>query len=223
MSHGKQFTLYTHKAGPNGWKVVIVLEELGLAYESLYLDLHKGEQKDPEHTKYNPNGRIPTLIDHEHDDFVVWESNAIIAYLVDKYDTEHKISVVKFEEKIIQLQWLFFQASGQGPYFGQLAFFVFHSKEKHPSVIERYKNEIIRVFEVLESVLDKQEWLIGGKCTVADLSFLMWDCAALSIGVLINHEFDLEKNFPAVHKWHTAMLARYAVKKTLAVKESLSN
>ncbi|OBZ71599.1 Glutathione S-transferase 1 [Grifola frondosa] len=223
MSHGKQFTLFTTSGGaPNGWKVAIVLEELGLVYEPIYLDFYKAEQKGPEHTKYNPNGRIPTLIDHANNDFVVWESNAIISYLIDKYDTEHKISVTKFEEKITQLQWLFFQASGQGPYFGQLGFFLFHTQEKLPSVIERYKNEIIRVFGVLDSVLSKQKWLVGGKCTVADLVFVTYNEAALFMGKSIEYDFDLENNFPAVHKWHTAILSRPAVKNVLAVRDSFA-
>ncbi|KAI8996237.1 thioredoxin-like protein [Trametes punicea] len=114
MSQTHHFTLYNHKIGPNGWKVAIVLEELGLDYESIYLDFRKGEHKAPEHTKYNPNGRIPTLIDHKNNDFVIWESDAIMFYLVEKYDTEGKISVKGFEEKMLLLQWLFFQASGQG-------------------------------------------------------------------------------------------------------------
>lgn len=93
MSHGKQFTLYSSKGGPNGWlvlssfrmlfslhilihlacrKVVAVLEELGLTYEIIFLDLLKGEQKAESHIKFNPNGRIPTLIDHKNNDFALW-------------------------------------------------------------------------------------------------------------------------------------------------------
>ncbi|OBZ71250.1 Glutathione S-transferase 2 [Grifola frondosa] len=199
MSHGKQFTLYTHKGGPNGWKVAIVLEELGLSYESIYLDFGKNEQKGEEHTKYNPNGRIPTLIDHKNNDFVIWESNAIITYLVEKYDTEHKISVTGFEDRISQLQWLFFQASGQGPYFGQFAWFIFYHPEKVPSAIERYKNEINRVLGVLDGVLSKQQWLVGNKCTVADLSFITWNQGIFTAQARTNHDFEIEKNFPAVH------------------------
>ena len=134
MSHGKQFTLFTHVGGPNGWyvtsitksrrtiplisgwlrKVAIVLEELGLTYESKYLDFQKGEQKAPEHTQYNPNGRIPTLIDHTNGDFAVWESNAILLYLVDRYDKEKRLTVTGEKDTAALIQWLFFQASGQG-------------------------------------------------------------------------------------------------------------
>lgn len=110
---------------------MIILEELGLDYEPIYIDTSSGDQKKESHTKYNPNGRIPTLIDHKNNDFVVWyvhvrfaecphtdshyrESCAIIEYLVEKYDSERKISFDKFEERIQLLQWLFFQSSGQG-------------------------------------------------------------------------------------------------------------
>ena len=95
-------------------KVAPVLKALGLTYEHVFLDLLKQEQKGAEHTQFNPNGRIPTLIDHTNGDFAVWESNAILLYLVDKYDTEHKISAADSNDKYSQLQWLFFQASGQG-------------------------------------------------------------------------------------------------------------
>ena len=91
-----------------------MLEELGLSYESIYLDFSKGEQKGPEHTKYNPNGRIPTLIDHHNGDFAIWESDAILLYLVERYDKEKKLTVTDEKEKFQLIQWLFFQASGQG-------------------------------------------------------------------------------------------------------------
>lgn len=118
--------------------MVIVLAELGLGYEAKYLVFNKDEHEAQEHTKYNPNGRIPTLIDHANDNFVIWserdphalrcpgcsgsahsgyhcrESNAIIAYLVEKYDAECEIPVNDTDEHWWQLQWLFLQASGQG-------------------------------------------------------------------------------------------------------------
>ena len=94
-----------------------MLEELGLTYHSIYLDFTKGEQKAPEHVRYNPNGRIPTLIDHQNGDFVIWESDAIILYLIDKYDPEHNLGVTDEKERYQLIQWLFFQASGQGCVF----------------------------------------------------------------------------------------------------------
>lgn len=102
------------------------------------------------------------------------ESCAILAYLVDKYDPEHKISASTEADKAKQLQWLFFQASGQGPYFGQYSWFTRYHPEKVPSAVERYRKEMERVLGVLDGVLAKQEWLVAGKPTVADLAFLQY-------------------------------------------------
>ncbi|KAH9943930.1 glutathione S-transferase [Amylocystis lapponica] len=231
MSHGKQFTLFTHGNGPNGWKVAFVLAELGLEYESVYLDFGKGEHKGPEYTKYNPNGRIPALIDHKNNDFVVWCSGAIIVYLVEKYDLEHKVSAATPEDKILQLQWLFFQASGQGcvcrarlgnlPYYGQAVWFRVYHPEPVPTAVERYQKEAMRVLGVLEGVLAKQEWLVGGKFTVADVSFVSWNNFAFSNFLGDYPAFNLEKDFPAVAAWHKKMTSREAVASVLAIKASL--
>jgi len=219
MAHGKHFTLYSHKGGPNGWKVALLLEELGLSYETIFLDFKKGEQKHESHVKHNPNGRIPTLIDHKNSDFTIWESNAILEYLAYTYDKEGKVSVTKPEDKYIQLQWLFFQASGQGPYFGQASWFKNYHSEKIPSAIERYQNEIRRVFGVLESVLSKQEWLVGEKFTIADMSFLSWTNHGANS---LLDDCDLEKEYPALDKWIKKITARPAIKKVLAEYEAVN-
>lgn len=141
-AHQPQFTLYSHASGeqrslgqsvlsqsdlrrtllpvnsndtgPNGWRVVYVLKALSLTYRTIYLDFTKGEHKSSSYLALNPNGRIPTLIDHSNGDFTVFESNAILTYLVEKYDVGHAISAESPEGKIQQLQWLFFQGTGQG-------------------------------------------------------------------------------------------------------------
>ncbi|PSS32196.1 hypothetical protein PHLCEN_2v2034 [Hermanssonia centrifuga] len=207
MSHGKQFTLYSHVTGPNGWKVAVVLEELGLTYETVYLDFKNGEQKAPEYTKYNPNGRIPALIDHHNNDYVLWESGAILIYLTEKYDHEHKVSIACAEDRLRIIQWLFFQVSGQR----------FNHSENLPSAIERYQKEIIRVLGVLEGVLSKNEWLVGNKCTIADLSFIQWN---EYVGKLVEgfDNFNFEKDFPAVFAWHKKLTTRSAFKKVAAVR-----
>ena len=186
----------------------------------MYLKFEKGEHKAPEYTKFNPNGRIPTLIDHKNGDFVIWESDAIILYLVDKYDPEKKMSVADDKDRYHFIQWLFFQASGQGyvpsssclyplplyahtctlrsPYFGQAGWFARYHPERIPSAIERYQKEILRVFSVLDSVLAKPEnggWLVSGKLTAADLSFLPWNVAGMmSVG---KEASEIEKAYPA--------------------------
>ncbi|TCD64422.1 Glutathione S-transferase 2 [Steccherinum ochraceum] len=206
----KHFTLWTQQTGPNGWKVAFVLNELGLEYESKYLDFAAKEHKGPEFLKINPNGRIPALVDHKNGDYTVWESAAILLYIVDKYDKDNKLSIpVGHPERHHLYQWLFFQMSGQGPYMGQAFWFIRYHPEHVPSAIERYKNETKRVFGVLESVLSKQEWLVGGKVTVADINFITWNRA---FEILFGEELDFEKEFPATFKWHSKLVALPGVK-----------
>ncbi|KAK4701522.1 glutathione S-transferase, partial [Phenoliferia sp. Uapishka_3] len=215
-----EFTLYTHASGPNGWKIATILKALGLSYDSVYLDFNKVEHKGEEYTAKNPNGRIPTLV-HNASGFTLWESGAIITYLVEKYDTEHRISAATPEEKYKQLQWLFFQASGQGPYFGQAAWFKLFHSEKIPSAIERYEKEIGRVTSVLEKVLSQQPYLLGDKLTVADLAFISWNNFAF--GALLPAEVDLKTQYPAVYAWHNKLSELEYVKATNNEKAALAN
>ncbi|TCD59860.1 Glutathione S-transferase 2 [Steccherinum ochraceum] len=215
MSHGKQFTLYALKAGPNAWKIVFLLNELGLSYETIYLDFMKGELKAPEYLKINPNGRVPALVDHKNGDLTVWESGAILLYLAEKYDTEKKYFATSEADRFAILQWLFFQVSGQG----RVVRFAHFHPEKLPSAIERYQNEIRRVLGVLESILSKQEWLAAGKLTIADLSFSSWNN---ELGGIAGPGFDFEKEFPATFKWHQRILAVPGVKAGVALKKELN-
>ncbi|KAI0659285.1 glutathione S-transferase C-terminal-like protein [Cubamyces menziesii] len=217
-SSGKQFTLYGDVAGPNPLKVAIVLEELGLEYDVVSVDIFKNEHKGPEYTKLNPNGRLPTLVDHSNGDFTIWESGAILLYLAEKYDKEHKLSVADEGDKFHLIQWLFFQASGQGPYFGQAVWFMRYHPEKIPSAIERYQKEILRVLGVLESVLSKQEWLVGGKLTIADLSFIPWNGAAIDFVLAGVESVNVEKEYPSVYKWHKKLTQRSAVARLLEIR-----
>ncbi|EJT97671.1 glutathione S-transferase C-terminal-like protein [Dacryopinax primogenitus] len=218
MSHGKQFTLYAHRTAVNGYKVAIVLSELGLEYEMIYLDFDKKEHKAPEFVKYNPNGRIPALVDHANNDFVLWESNAILLYLVHRYDKGHNISAFTDADKALQDQWLFFQASGQGPYYGQWAWFV-SAPEKIPLAIERYKKETERVLSVLDTVLTGQKWLVGDKMTIADISFIPWN--DLAFHRILGPDYPLGETFPAMFKWHTAMMSHPAVKTNMEKRAEL--
>ncbi|KAH9896998.1 glutathione S-transferase C-terminal-like protein [Cubamyces lactineus] len=218
MTSSKQFTLYGEVWGPNPMKVAIVLEELGLEYDVVPVDINTGEHKGPEYTKINPNGRLPTLVDHSNGDFTIWESDAILLYLVEKYDKEHKLSVEDLNEKFKLIQWLFFQASGQGPYFGQAFWFIRFHPERVPSAIERYQKEILRVLGVLDSVLAKQQWLVGDKVTIADLSFIPWNAGALGFAVKDLEGFDAEKQYPSFYKWHQKLCTRPVVANLLAIQ-----
>jgi len=217
--NGKQFTLYNHESGLNFWKVCFVFYELDLEFNDIYLDFGKKEHKQPAYLALCPNGRIPCLVDHSRNDFVVWESNAILQYLVNNYDPEHKISVSDADEKCQLEQWLYFQASGQGPYFGQAQWFTYFHQEKLPSAIERYQKEIKRVFGVLESVLSQREWLVGGKCTIADLAFLRYN--ELAVNELLEPGFDFHKEFPSTAAWQHKLRNRESVLQTYEYKARL--
>ncbi|KAH9915264.1 glutathione S-transferase C-terminal-like protein [Epithele typhae] len=213
------FTLFSAVGPPpNPWKVVMILEELGLEYEPIYLNTGKGDTKLESYTKHNPNGRVPALIDHKNNDFVVWESCAIIQYLVEKYDTERKISFAGFEDHILLSQWLFFQASGQGPYFGQAGWFTYFHSEKIPSAVERYRKEIVRVIGVLDATLATRQWLVGDKPSAADLSFIPWNYFVVKY-LLAGWDGLKVDEFPHFRRWHNELLARPAVAKAIAMWE----
>ncbi|GAA6050891.1 hypothetical protein JCM3770_005760 [Rhodotorula araucariae] len=215
-----QFTLYSHAGGPNGWTVAFLLKALGLTYETKYLAFDKQEQKGEEFLKINPNGRIPALVDHQNNDFAVWESKAILLYLVAKYDKDNKFGVgASPEEQAVLAQWLFFQASGQGPYFGQSAHFRLFAPEKIPYAIERYSKEVERVLGVFEAVLSKQEWLVGGKLTIADLSCITWN--NFGIYALLPEGVNAEEKFPAVVAWHKKLTALPYVAEALKEREEV--
>src|SRR3569833_1680367 len=115
----KPITLHGHTAGPNPWKVLIILEELGVPYDMVFQTMGPG-MKSPPYSNINPNGRVPAIED-PNTGITLWVFGAIIEYLVDTYHTEHKITHGAVSpEKLFEKQYLFFQVSGQGPYFGQL-------------------------------------------------------------------------------------------------------
>jgi len=152
----------------------------------------------------------------------LWESGAIIEYLVDKYDTAGKISYPSSSsQKYKLIQWLHFQVSGQGPYFGQKAWFSnFHSEKNITSAIERYGNEIKRVVGVIDAALKSNGtgWLVGDKCTYADISFVPWNAL---IGPFLLGEEETKKLMeanPEFKKWHDSLVARPAIKKVLEAK-----
>tara|TARA_Y100001934_G_C12259015_1_gene729056 strand:+ start:84 stop:743 length:660 start_codon:yes stop_codon:yes gene_type:complete len=161
--------LYT--AGtPNGYKVSIALEELELEYELHSIDLATDEQKTPAFLQINPNGRIPAIVDRDEDDFVVFESGAILIYLADKTGQLLPQDPKKRSEVI---QWLMFQMGGIGPMQGQANVFFRYFDEKIPVVIERYQKECRRLFEVLDRRLEDREFICN-EFSIADIATWPW-------------------------------------------------
>jgi len=162
--------LYT-AATPNGHKISIALEEMGLAYNVHHLDLMTNEQKELEFIAINPNGRIPAIIDRDNDDFTVFESGAILLYLAEK---TKKFLPEDNKKRSLVMQWLMFQMGGIGPMMGQANVFHRYFPEKIPKVIERYQNEGRRLFEVMNTQLAKNEYLAGDEYSIADISTWPW-------------------------------------------------
>ncbi len=149
--------LYT-AATPNGRKVSIMLEEVGVPYDVIHIKLHKLEQRNPDYLKLNPNGRIPTIVDHDEDDFVVFESGAILIYLAEK---SGKLLPADKKGRSLVIQWLMFQMAGIGPMQGQANVFYRYAPEKIEYAIKRYQRETKRIYKVLDTRLQDHEFLGG--------------------------------------------------------------
>ena len=203
------------------------MEELHLPYTITwisYVDI-----KVEPFISLNPNGRVPAFKD-PNTGVVLFESGSIIEYIIERYDTSRSISFGDdhIQEKWISRSWLHFQMSGQGPMFGQKMWFThFHAVKDIESVLARYGNEVKRILGVIESHLLKKRgagpgnneivWLVGNKCTYADLAFVTWDVLLLSR--LFPEGFDAKADFPLFLQWHETTINRPAVKKVLEKRE----
>ncbi|KAI2471617.1 glutathione S-transferase [Annulohypoxylon bovei var. microspora] len=196
--------------------VILVLEELHVPYE--IKSLKPENIKKPPLIDLNPNGRVPAIED-PNTDLVLWESGAIINYLVEQYDTSHLISYSTLKERNQCNQWLHFQASGQGPYFGQAGWFTKLHHEKLPSAIERYQNEVRRIHGVLDGWLRGRQWLVGDKMTYADLAFATWN--ERSDVVLECAPEDKFQGFPDLQAWHERMTRRPSWKAAMNTRARL--
>lgn len=201
LDHGKPVTLFTAPT-PNGWKASITLEELGVDYGVVQLHLAAGDQKQPWFVAINPNGRIPALVDHEADDFTVFESGALMLYLAEKHG---KLLPVDAKGRSLVIQWLMFQMAGLGPMMGQANVFYRYAPEKIPYAIERYQRESRRLLEVLDGRLAQVEYL-AGDYSIADIAVWSWTHTARWSGVdgagLTN-----------LQRWHDAIKVRPAVRR----------
>src|ERR1700674_4884309 len=149
--------LYT-AATPNGWKISIALEELGLDYNVHPLSFSTQEQKAEWYLKINPNGRIPAIVDRASDGFAVFESGAVLIYLAAKAG---KLMAKDVKGRSRVIQWLKVQMAGVGPMMGQANVFFRYAPEKIPYAIDRYQREVRRLFEVLERQLAAPDYVAG--------------------------------------------------------------
>lgn len=209
MSAQKDIHLYTAST-MNGWKPVIFLEEAGVDYDLTHIDFAKKEQKAPAYLKLNPNGRIPTIVDHANDDFVVFESGAILWYLAEKYgkflpDTEKQRSQT--------MQWLMFQMGGVGPIMGQAMYFqriAAKQGELHPFSIKRFVDESRRLFEVLNTRLKDKKYLVNDEFTIADIATYPWARAYYWANVSVD-------GLPHLQAWFDRIDERPATQRALEI------
>ncbi|WP_417845305.1 glutathione S-transferase N-terminal domain-containing protein [Thalassospira povalilytica] len=202
---------------PNGVKVSIMLEEIGLPYEAHTIKIGEDETWAPEFLSLNPNGKIPAILDPNGPDgkpFGLFESGAILQYLAEK---SGKLLPADPARRMETIQWVYFQMAGLGPIFGQLGFFhKFAGKEiedKRP--LTRYVNESKRLLGVLETRLDGRDWIMGDEYTIADIAILGWVRNLIGFykaGDLV--AYDTLKNVPA---WLERGLARPAVQRGLDI------
>ncbi|QRN99445.1 glutathione S-transferase N-terminal domain-containing protein [Archangium violaceum] len=197
--------LYTW-ATPNGWKVSVTLEELGLPYTVHPVDIGKGVQKQPWFLKINPNGRIPAIVDREEADFAVFESGAIMLYLAEKAG---KLLPADRKGRSRVTQWLMFQMAGVGPMQGQANVFFRYFPEKIPAAIERYQNETRRLYTVLDTRLGESEYL-AGDYSIADIANWAWVRIHGWAGVSVD-------GLPNLQRWLAAIEQRPAAQKGVTV------
>jgi glutathione S-transferase len=195
-------------ATPNGWKASITLEELALPYKVRRIDFEKREQKEPWYLKLNPNGRIPTIVDHDNGGFAVFESGALMIYLAEKAG---RLLPTDVKGRSLAIQWLMFQMGGIGPMMGQANVFYRYAPERIPYAIERYQREVRRLFEVLESRLKDHEFL-AGDYSIADIASWSWVRGYKWSGVKLD-------GLPAVSRWLDAIAKRPAVRRGVDVPE----
>jgi GST-like protein len=199
---------------PNGWKVTIFLEEAGLPYKLVPVNINAGEQFTPGFLKISPNNRMPAIVDHDPPGdgapISIFESGAILQYLAEKTG---KFMPKDVRGKYEVLQWVNWQVGGLGPNCGQNHHFAAYASEKIPYAINRFVNETNRLYGVLNKQLAGRDYIVG-EYSIADMMCWPW---------IVPHERQGQKleDFPHLQRWFERMKARPAVAKGYAVGKEL--
>jgi GST-like protein len=195
---------------PNGWKISIALEEMGLLYKMITVNIGAGEQFTPDFLAISPNNRMPAIVDPDGPDgrpISVFESGAILQYLGRKsgqfYGTSER-------ERIEIDQWLMWQMSGLGPMLGQHGHFALYAAEKIPYAIERYRDEAARLYRVLDTQLGKTGAYVAGDYSIADIACFPWTMTHKAQGFTLD-------DYPNVKRWYAEVRARPQVQAGLAI------
>jgi GST-like protein len=194
---------------PNGYKVSIMLEEIGMPYNVIAVNISKGDQFQPEFLKISPNNKMPAIIDRDGpggQPYSLFESGAILMYLAEK---SGQLMPAEIRARYRVIEWLMFQMGGIGPMLGQAHHFRRYAPEPIPYAIDRYTNEARRLYNVLDKQLGRNQY-VAGEYSIADIAIYPW---------LIPHKWqgmELE-DFPNVKRWFDAIAARPAVQRGVAV------
>ena len=206
---------------PNGWKVAILLEELGADYRMIPVNIGRGEQFTPEFLALNPNHRMPVIVDHDvaGDPVSVFESGAILFYLAEKTGRFMPPDPLGRKET---LEWLFWQVANQGPNAGQLSHYVNYAPTEeeggpaagHDYARTRHANEYDRGLGVLERRLEGRDWIVGPDYSIADMICWPWVLIAKPLGASL-------EAFPNVARWRRAVKERPAVQRAVDLGKDL--
>ncbi|MFC4270144.1 thiol:disulfide oxidoreductase [Sneathiella chungangensis] len=191
---------------PNGWKISIALEEMGLDYRVIPINIGKGEQFEPDFLAISPNNRMPAIIDQNPADggasISVFETGAILIYLAEKTG---KFMPADLRGRKEVIEWVMWQMAGLGPMLGQNGHFKFYAPEKIPYAQERYTTEVLRLFDVLNSRLEGRDYICGDY-SIADMACWPW------ILTYKRQEIDLSE-FPNIRRWYDSLKTRPALRR----------
>ena len=202
--------LYTWTT-PNGRKISIALEEMGIAYTVKPINIRNDEQFAPDFLAISPNNKIPAIVDTETGTSV-FESGAILIYLAEK--SGRFLGAKGSDARAKALEWLMWQVGGFGPMLGQLAHFAMYREDKIPEAIERFSTEAARLYTVLDTQLGKTGF-VAGDYSIADMAIYPWSAGALGPVQGMSGQ-----SFANVERWHKAMEARPAVAKGMNIPSS---
>ena len=200
---------------PNGKKIFVMLEELGVPYETRFVDIHNNQQFAPDFLAISPNNKIPALVDHDADGgpLSIFESCAILTYLA---DTHRKFLAPSGHARWKAQEWLHWQNGGLGPMMGQVGFFAFYAEEKVPLAIDRYVTEVGRLFRVLEGRLANSRYLAGDEFTIADIACYPWMVGAATRAKEVVGKHLEDK--PAIGRWMQELSTRPGVQRGMAIE-----
>ncbi len=192
---------------PNGWKLSIALEEMGLDYNVIPINIGKGEQFQPSFLKVSPNNRIPAIVDHDPpgggEPISVFETGAILLYLANKTGLLYPDDLSKRTQVN---EWLMWQIGGLGPMIGQSGHFKLYHSEKIPYAIDRYHSEMLRLYGVLDKRLEGREYIVD-EFSIADIACWPW------VITYKRQEVDLPGQFPNVYRWYKLCQSRPALRR----------